>query len=242
MTLEEGQYVARLADCVACHTVEHGQPFAGGLEMGTPLGSIYATNVTPHPEHGIGSYTLADFDNAVRRGVAPDGRRLYPAMPYPSYAKMSDQDIAAMYDYFMNHVQPVAQPNPPTRIERPLNLRWPIELWNVLFYHYGTYTPDPAQDELWNRGAYLVQGPGHCGSCHTARSAAMNEVTLDDSDPRYLSGALLDGWYAPSLRDGQNVGLGRWSEEDIVAYLRDGRNTHGIVFGSMMRSTTLPSS
>ncbi|MBV0893497.1 cytochrome c [Paracoccus sp. Z118] len=116
MPLETGQYAARVADCVACHSTHEGQPFAGGLEMGTPLGSIYATNITPDPEHGIGNYSLADFDRAVRRGVAPDGRRLYPAMPYPSYAKLSDEDVAALYDYFMNHVEPVAQPNPPTEI------------------------------------------------------------------------------------------------------------------------------
>lgn len=236
VTLEEGEYAARLADCVACHSIEGGAPFAGGLEMGTPLGSIFATNITPDPEHGIGNYTLAQFDNAVRRGVAPDGRRLYPAMPYPSYAKLTDGDVAALYDYFMNHVQPVAEPNRETEIPAPMNWRWPLEIWNVLFYDRGTYATDTTQDDLWNRGAYLVEGPGHCGSCHTPRTQLMNEVALDHTDAKFLSGALLDGWYAPPLRNGMNIGLGRWSEEDIVAYLRDGRNAHGTVFGSMMEA------
>lgn len=236
VTLEEGEYVARLADCVACHSTEEGRPFAGGLEMGTPIGSIYATNVTPDPEHGIGNYTLADFDRAVRRGVTPDGRRLYPAMPYPSYAKMSDEDIETMYDYFMNHVQPVAEPNKESNIPWPLNMRWPLEFWNLLFYRSGTFEPDPSKDELWNRGAYLVQGAGHCGSCHTPRGIAMNEKGLDDGDSAFLTGALLDGWYAPPLRGESGNGIGKWTEEDIVSFLKRGRNKHGVVFGSMMEA------
>lgn len=236
VTLEEGEYVARLADCVACHSVEGGKPFAGGLEMGTPIGSIYATNITPDPEHGIGNYTLADFDRAIRRGVAPDGRRLYPAMPYPSYAKMSDEDIAAMYDYFMNHVQPAAEPNKESNIPWPLNMRWPLEWWNLLFYESGTFEPDPSKDELWNRGAYLVQGAGHCGSCHTPRGLAMNEQGLDEGDDAFLTGALLDGWWAPALRGESGNGIGRWTEEEIVSFLKRGRNKHGVVFGSMMEA------
>ena len=236
VTLEEGEYVARLADCVACHSTEDSRPFAGGLEMGTPIGSIYATNITADPEHGIGKYTLADFDRAVRRGVTPDGRRLYPAMPYPSYAKMSDEDIAAMYDYFMNHVQPVAEPNKESNIPWPLNMRWPLEFWNLLFYKSGTFEPDPSKDELWNRGAYLVQGAGHCGSCHTPRGIAMNEQGLDDGDGAFLTGALLDGWYAPALRGESGNGIGRWTEEEVVSFLKRGRNKHGVVFGSMMEA------
>jgi mono/diheme cytochrome c family protein len=234
--VEVGEYAARVSDCVACHTTEHGKPFAGGLEMGTPLGSIYATNITPDREHGIGNYSLADFDRAVRRGVAPDGRRLYPAMPYPSYAKLSDEDIAAMYDYFMNHVEPVAEPNPPSNIPWPLSARWPLEYWNLLFYREGTYQPDPTKDEKWNRGAYLVQAGGHCGSCHTPRGTAMQELGLDETDPAFLSGALLDGWYAPALRGGSGNGVGRWTEDEIVSFLKNGRNKHAVVFGSMMEA------
>ncbi|MBE9604318.1 cytochrome c [Acetobacteraceae bacterium H6797] len=236
MPIERGEYVARQADCVACHSTEHGQPFAGGLPMGSPLGTIFATNITPDKETGIGNYTLAQFDNAVRRGVAPDGRRLYPAMPYPSYVKMSDDDIRALYDYFMNHVQPVKQANKPTTIEWPMNMRWPLAFWNAVFAPGSGFKPEPQRDALWNRGAYLVEGAGHCGSCHTPRGLAFQEVALDASGERYLSGALLDGWYAPSLRNDHNTGLGRWSEDDIVAFLKNGRNRHGVVFGSMMEA------
>ncbi|MBS7534734.1 cytochrome c [Ancylobacter sonchi] len=236
LPVERGEYAARLADCVACHSTEGGKAFTGGLAMGTPLGTIFSTNITPDRETGIGGYTLAQFDNAVRRGVAPDGRRLYPAMPHPSYAKMSDDDVRALYDYFLHHVPAVRQENRPTTIAWPLNMRWPLAFWNLAFADAGSYRPAPAHDEIWNRGAYLVQGPGHCGSCHTPRGLALQEVALDERDPRFLSGALLDGWYAPSLRNDHNTGLGRWSEEDVATFLKDGRNQHGVVFGSMMEA------
>lgn len=228
-----GEYVARASDCVACHSLPDGEPFAGGLEMATPMGAIYGTNITPDPEHGIGGYSLADFDRAVRHGVAPDGRRLYPAMPYPSYDKLTDEDVRALHAYFTQAVEPVARPNPPTEIEWPMNQRWPLAFWNAIFTDGAPYEPDRYEDERWNRGAYLVQSAGHCGSCHTPRGVAMQEQALDESDPVYLSGALLDGWYAPSLRGDHNTGLGRWSEEDIVQFLKHGRNQHAVVFGSM---------
>lgn len=236
VTGESGEYIARLGDCVACHTNEHGRPFAGGLEMGTPLGSIFSTNITPDAETGIGTYTLAEFDNAVRRGVARDGRRLYPAMPYPSYAKMTDEDVRALYDYFMGRVEPIRQENRPSSIPWPLNMRWSLAFWNIPFFDPQPFRPDPTKDTQWNRGAYLVQGLGHCGSCHTPRGAAMQEEGLSESSARYLSGALLDSWYAPSLRNDPNTGLARWSEEDIVRFLRTGRNQHGVVFGSMLEA------
>jgi len=228
-----GEYVARLSDCVACHSVPGGAPFAGGLEMATPLGVIHATNITPDAETGIGRYSLADFDRAVRHGVAPGGRRLYPAMPYPSYAKLSDDDVRALYGFFMKGVAPVKQANQPSSIPWPLNLRWPIAMWNGVFVDAAPYNDKPSQDAQWNRGAYLVQGPGHCGSCHTPRGLAFNEKALDDSGKPFLAGALLDGWYAPSLRDDHNTGLGRWSEAQIVQFLKTGRNQHAVVYGSM---------
>ncbi|OCX66932.1 alcohol dehydrogenase [Thioclava sp. SK-1] len=231
--IARGEYVARQADCVACHSLEDGAPFAGGLEMGTPLGSIFATNITPDPQTGIGTYTLADFDRALRHGVTPDRRRLYPAMPYPSYEKMSDDDISALYAFFMNDVTPVQQAAAQSDIPWPLNIRWPLALWNVVFTTGQTYQTDPDQSEQWNRGAYLVEGAGHCGSCHTPRGMAMNEQGLDSSDPDFLSGALLDGWFAPSLRGDGAAGIGRWSEDDLFAFLSQGRNDHAVVFGSM---------
>ncbi|QXI26535.1 c-type cytochrome [Pseudomonas vanderleydeniana] len=231
--VSRGEYVARLSDCVACHSVPGGAPFAGGLEMATPLGVIHATNVTPDPTTGIGRYSLADFDRAVRHGVAPGGRRLYPAMPYPSYAKLTDDDVRALYAFFMKGVAPVQQANAESTIPWPLNLRWPIALWNAVFTDADAYADKPTQDPLWNRGAYIVQGPGHCGSCHTPRGLAFNEKALDESGAPFLSGALLDGWYAPSLRGDHNTGLGRWNEQEIVKFLKTGRNQHAVVFGSM---------
>jgi len=231
--VSRGEYVARLSDCVACHSLPGKAPFAGGLEMATPLGAIHATNITPDRDHGIGAYSLADFDRAVRQGVAPGGRRLYPAMPYPSYAKLSDDDVRALYAFFMKGVQPAAEANIPSSIPWPLNLRWPIALWNGLFAPTTAYAQKPDQDPLWNRGAYIVQGPGHCGSCHTPRGLAFNEKALDESGAPFLAGALLDGWYAPSLRQDHNTGLGRWSEAEIVQFLKTGRNRHAVVYGSM---------
>ncbi|MGR6735859.1 MULTISPECIES: c-type cytochrome [Pseudomonas] len=231
--VSRGEYVARVSDCVACHSLPGKAPFAGGLEMATPLGAIHATNVTPDRDTGIGAYSLADFDRAVRQGVAPGGRRLYPAMPYPSYVKLSDDDMRALYAFFMKGVQPASQPNVPSDIPWPLNMRWPIALWNGLFAPTTPYAAKPAEDALWNRGAYIVQGPGHCGSCHTPRGLAFNEKALDESGAPFLAGALLDGWYAPSLRQDANSGLGRWSEPQIVQFLKTGRNKHAVVYGSM---------
>lgn len=231
--VRRGEYVARQADCVACHSLPDGKPFSGGLEMGTPLGSIFATNITPDRRTGIGTYSLGDFDRAVRHGVARDGHHLYPAMPYPSYAKLSDDDVRSLYAFFMNGVQAVDQPNRASAIKWPMNMRWPLALWNLVFTESGTYLQKPERDEQWNRGAYLVQAAGHCGSCHTPRSLAMNEKALDETGALYLSGALLDGWYAPSLRQDHNTGLGRWTEDDIYRFLKNGRNKHAVVFGSM---------
>jgi mono/diheme cytochrome c family protein len=231
--VSRGEYVARLSDCVACHSLPGKAPFAGGLEMATPLGAIHATNITPDKTTGIGSYSLADFDRAVRHGVAPGGRRLYPAMPYPSYVKLSDDDVKALYAFFMQGVQPANQANIPSDIPWPLNMRWPIALWNGVFAPTATYVAKPNQDALWNRGAYIVQGPGHCGSCHTPRGLAFNEKALDESGAPFLAGALLDGWYAPSLRQDPNTGLGRWDEAQIVQFLKTGRNAHAVVYGSM---------
>jgi mono/diheme cytochrome c family protein len=229
-----GEYLARAGDCVACHSVPGGQAFAGGLKMGTPLGLIYSTNITPDDETGIGRYTLADFDRAVRGGVAKDGHRLYPAMPYPSYAKLTHADVAALYDFFMKQVPPVHQANMKSKISWPLNMRWPLAIWDALFMRSGTYVNKGNHDSAWNRGAYLVQGLGHCGACHTERGFAWQEKALDDSDSNYLSGAELDAWYAPDLRGDPRVGLGAWSKDDIVAFLKHGHNNAATAFGSMI--------
>ena len=160
--MSRGEYVARAADCVACHSVPGGPAFGGGLKMGSPLGAIYATNVSPDPQSGIGRYTLEDFKRAMRDGVARDGHHLYPAMPYPSYAKLSDDDIQALYTYFMNEVPPTQQATPANDIPWALSFRWPLALWNVAFGGGAPYADKPGHDAEWNRGAYLVEGPARC--------------------------------------------------------------------------------
>ena len=227
------EYVARAADCVACHSIPGGKAFAGGLKMGTPLGAIYSTNITPDPETGIGRYSLADFDRAVRQGIARDGRRLYPAMPYPSYVKLTDADVVALYRYFMKQVRPVHQANLKSEIPALLSFRWPLAIWNYFFAPSGSYVAKPGHDAAWNRGAYLVQGLGHCGACHTPRGIAIQEEALDDSNPNYLAGTELDAWYAPSLRGNMRTGLGTWSMKDIGEFLVHGHNRVGTAFGSM---------
>jgi alcohol dehydrogenase (quinone), cytochrome c subunit len=229
-----GEYLARAGDCVACHSVPGGKAFAGGLKMGSPLGAIYSTNITPDPETGIGSYSLEDFDRAVRQGIAKDGHRLYPAMPYPSYAKLTEADVAALYDFFMKQVPPVHQANLQNEIPRLLSFRWPLAIWNLLFTTSGSYIDKSGQDADWNRGAYLVQGLGHCGACHTPRGVAWQEKALDDSSPGYLSGALLDAWFAPDLRGDVRTGLGSWSKDDLVDFLEHGHNRGETAFGSMI--------
>lgn len=234
-SMSQGEYLARLGNCVACHTVENGAPFAGGLKMHVPmLGNIYTTNITPDPETGIGQYTLEDFDNAMRLGVAKDGHNLYPAMPYPSYAKISKADMQALYDYFMNEVTPVKQPNLANEVEAPMDARWPLAVWNALMLHEERYEANPDQSEQWNRGAYLVQGLGHCGACHTPRGMLLQEKGLDEGSPDFLAGATLDHWSATALNGNYEYGLGGWSSNDIAAFLKTGKNRFGKAFGTMV--------
>ena len=228
-----GEYLARAGDCVSCHSAPGGKAFAGGLKMGSPLGVIYSTNITPDPDTGIGRYTLEDFDRAVRRGVASDGHRLYPAMPYPSYAKLSDADVGALYEFFMRGVSPIHQANRANEIPKLLSPRWPLAIWNALFTDSVGYVDQSGHDAVWNRGAYLVQGLGHCGACHTPRGLAFQEKALSDRNATYLAGAPLDGWSAPSLRGDMRTGLGTWSQTDIAEFLKTGHGSDGSAFGSM---------
>ena len=227
------EYSARVADCVACHSIPGGKGFAGGLKMGTPVGAIYSTNITPDPESGIGRYSLADFDLAVRHGIAKDGHRLYPAMPYPSYAKLTDANVVELYRFFMKEVPPVHQANLESQIPALLSFRWPLAFWNFFFAPSASYVAKPGHDAVWNRGAYLVQGPGHCGACHTPRGIGMQEKALDESSANFLAGAELDAWYAPSLRGEMRTGLGTWSTRDVGEFLEHGHNRVGSAFGSM---------
>lgn len=228
--ISKGAYLARAGDCVACHTAHDGKTFAGGRGIESPIGTIYATNITPDKDTGIGSWTYGDFERAVRRGVGHDGSALYPAMPFPSYAKVSDEDTQAMYAYFMKGVEPVKQANQANDIPWPLSIRWPLAYWRTLFSPTpeATVKPVAGTDPQLVRGAYLVQGLGHCGSCHTPRALTMQEKGLDEKDGNYLTGALLNDWAVPSIR-----GVAHWSQDEIVDYLGSGRNAKASVAGEM---------
>lgn len=230
---DRGEYVARLGNCVSCHTIPNAPPFSGGLKMATPLGAIYTTNITPDKETGIGNYTLEDFDKAMRHGVAKSGHRLYPAMPYPSYAKMNEEDMKALYDFFMKSVAPAKVENKPSEIPFPLNMRWPLAIWNIVFADDKRYEAKADQSPAWNRGAYLVQGLGHCGACHTPRGLAFNEKGYNEKDDQFLIGAPLDNWSASNLRQDINTGLGSWTLEDTKEFLHTGHNRFGTAFGTM---------
>jgi mono/diheme cytochrome c family protein len=228
-----GAYLAKVGDCVACHSAPRGKPFAGGLPMTTPMGKIYTTNITPDPDTGIGRWTEEDFDHALREGVSKDGHNLYPAMPYTSYAKVRDDDVKALYAYFMKGVAPVNQPDRASDIPFPLNMRWPLKFWNMVFLDKSVYRDKDAHDVGWNRGAYLIQGLGHCSACHTPRGIAFQEKASDESGSAWLTGGVLDGWFASNLTGEQNVGLGRWSDAELSAFLKTGANAHASAFGSM---------
>ncbi|TPW36282.1 c-type cytochrome [Oecophyllibacter saccharovorans] len=237
--IAKGHYLAILGDCAACHSAPGRPPYSGGGKFTLPIGTIYATNITPDRKYGIGNYTEADFARAVRQGILPDGRTLYPAMPYPSYARLSDRDIHALYAYFHDGVAPAAIPSPRNGTIWPLSMRWPLVIWRWLFApslrSAQLNTSDEFTDPVLARGAYLVEGLGHCGACHTPRSFTMAEQALTGHHNKaYLAGGQsIDGWFAPSLRGENRTGLGRWSESDIVAFLKTGRAPEGAVFGAM---------
>ncbi|UZE12115.1 c-type cytochrome [Pseudomonas sp. B21-053] len=233
--IKQGEYLARAGDCVACHTAKDGKPFAGGLPMETPIGTIYSTNITPD-KTGLGDYSFEDFDKAVRHGVAKNGSTLYPAMPYPSYASVTEPDMQALYAYFMYGVAPVAQENKASDIPWPLSMRWPLMGWRWMFAPaVADYKAAPGADAVVSRGAYLVEGLGHCGACHTPRALTMQEKSLNAGEgSTFLSGsAPLEGWIAKSLRGDHKDGLGSWSEEQLVQFLKTGRSDRSAVFGGM---------
>ncbi|MDE2167600.1 MAG: c-type cytochrome [Alphaproteobacteria bacterium] len=215
--VEQGRYLAIAGDCAACHTAPGGKPMAGGVAIATPIGSIISTNITPSKTSGIGNYSLEEFSAALRRGVRADGQRLYPAMPYTSYAKITDADVKALYAYFMHGVETVDHKPPETRLPFPFNIRLAMMAWNWLFLDTRPYAPDPAKDAEWNRGAYLTIGLAHCDDCHTPRNILMAE-----QNSRLLGGAELGAWFAPNITSDADSGIGAWSVDNLVRYMRDG--------------------
>jgi mono/diheme cytochrome c family protein len=217
--ITRGKYLVTAADCAACHTAPGGKAFAGGLPIATPLGTIYSTNITPSQEFGIGRYTEQEFAQALRRGIRRDGAHLYPAMPYTSYAKLTDDDVHALYLYFTQAVTAVDARGPETDLPFPMNIRASMLAWNLLFLDGNVFAPDPHQSAEWNRGAYLVQGAAHCSTCHTPRGFLMQEEAS-----RAFSGAQVGPWYAPNITSDQVSGIGSWTRDELVAYLRTGRS------------------
>lgn len=233
--VQRGAYLARAGDCIACHTAPKGKPFAGGLPMATPFGTVYSSNITPDKTTGIGDYSLADFDKALRQGVAKHTGHLYPAMPYPSFRFMSQADVKALYAYFMQGVAPVKQANRASHLQFPFNVRALMIGWNLLYLKgKAPYQNDASHSVEWNRGAYLVQGLGHCGACHTPHGVTGQEKAFNErGGSQYLGGATLAGWNAPMLTGDLASGLAGWSKADIVAFLKTGHTAQTAAFGAM---------
>jgi mono/diheme cytochrome c family protein len=233
--IAQGKYLAQAGDCAACHTAPGGAAFAGGLAIASPIGTIYSTNITPDQNTGIGAWSYDDFARLMRTGKTKQGYIVYPAMPYPSYSRLTDADLHALYAYFMLGVPPVAQADRRPHIPWPLSIRWPLHIWAWVFAPSPQpFVPAPGQDAEIARGAYLVEGLGHCGACHTPRALTLQEVSLTGDHPSFLSGgAPIDGWVPPDLRSDNVTGLGRWSVDDIVSFLKTGSNANTAAFGGM---------
>jgi mono/diheme cytochrome c family protein len=232
--IERGRYLAILSDCASCHTVPgSSQPLAGGRPIETPFGNLVAPNITPDPETGIGSWSDDQFDAAVRKGVRRDGSRLYPAMPYNAYTKMSRDDVLAIRAY-LNTIAPVRNAVTANTLPFPFNIRATMRVWNALYFKEGDFNRDPKQSAEWNRGAYLVDGPGHCGACHTPKTFLGGDRT-----DQYLKGGYLQGWSAPDITNDARVGTGAWSKQDLASYLKSGHNRVTAATGPMGEVITL---
>jgi mono/diheme cytochrome c family protein len=228
-TIAKGEYLARAGDCLACHTEAGGKPFAGGLPMPTPFGTLYSTNITPDPDTGIGTWTADQFYTVLHEGRMPDGGLLYPAMPFGSYTKVTRADSDAIYAY-LRSVTPVKAANRPNELRFPYDNRSLILGWRTLFFTEGTYQPDTTKSDEWNRGAYLVQGLGHCAMCHTA----INALGGSSQSEAFQGGLIpMQNWYAPSLTSNKEAGLGDWTLTEISDYLRNGVSHRGAVYGPM---------
>ena len=224
-----GSYLATAGDCMACHTKRGGAAYAGGRAIPTPFGTLYTPNITPDITTGIGTWTATDFWRAMHNGKSKDGHLLYPAFPYPNYTKVTRTDSDALYTY-LKALPAEQQRNHEHALNFPYNLRILLTVWRALYFRPGTYRADTSRTVAWNRGAYLVQGLGHCAACHTNRNAlGAPEQSAD------LAGGLipLQGWYAPSLTSDTEAGLGSWDRQHIVALLGTGISPRATVFGPM---------
>ncbi|TBF40494.1 c-type cytochrome [Rhizobium leguminosarum] len=232
--IARGEYLTIAADCAACHTTNGGKPFAGGLPFKLPFGTIYSSNITTDPDHGIGAWSDAEFVRAVRSGVGVHGENLYPAFPYASYALMTTDDILAVRAY-LRTLAPVSEDAPSNSLAFPFNQRWLMRGWNLLFLPSRPFESNPSKDEQWNRGAYLVEALEHCGECHTPRG-----VMFQRKQSEALSGSEVDGWKAWNITSDPDSGIGLWTNDEIGSFLSKGHaNGHGPAGGPMREAVGL---
>ncbi|MFD1215884.1 cytochrome c [Microbulbifer celer] len=225
--IERGRILAGIGNCATCHTTTDDKPYAGGRDFPTGFGSLYSTNITPHPQDGIGNWSLEAFVRSMRAGIARDGAYLYPAFPYTHFKNLTDEDLGALYAYLMTR-EPVAYTPPENKMHFPFNLRFLQWGWQLLFFDKKPMQADPQQSDDWNRGAYLAEGAGHCTACHSPRNA----FGAEKKDEAY-AGALVDNWYAPALNADQPLPV-HWSSDTLYDYLRNGQSAYqGVSVGSM---------
>jgi mono/diheme cytochrome c family protein len=227
--IERGAYLSRAGNCMGCHTTAGSADFAGGRGVDTPFGTVFAPNITPDPQTGIGNWSSSEFWRAMHHGRSKDGRLLYPAFPYPSYTRITREDSDALYAY-LRSVKPIQQANRVHQLRFPYNTQVALAVWRAMFFRAGTLEPDPRQSVEWNRGRYLVDALAHCAACHSSRNA-LGATSLNAE----FGGGLMpdEAWYAPSLADPREAGLQASSREDAVKLLRDGLTTKAAVSGPM---------
>lgn len=225
--IKRGEQLATVGDCIVCHTSENGQPFAGSRPLPTPFGTLFSNNITPDEKTGIGSWSEAAFERAMKRGVARDGSHLYPALPYEHFTHVSSDDLHALYAFLMTR-QPVSQMAPENQLLPGLGFRPLLAGWKMLFLHQTEFKPDPGKSAEWNRGKYLVDGLAHCGGCHTPRNLAGGEERGDE-----FAGGVAEGWNAPALT-ASNPSATMWTTDSLYSYLKNGFDRgHGAAGGPM---------
>ncbi|HVV93138.1 MAG TPA: cytochrome c [Hyphomicrobiales bacterium] len=225
--VQRGRYLAAAGDCEDCHTAAGGKPYAGGRAIPTPFGTIYSPNITPDQATGLGGWTRDQFYRAMHEGLSAHGAHLYPAFPYTNFTRATREDVDDIWAYLQT-LDPVRSRHPPNELPWPLSMRWVMSVWNTLFFDEGTFKPTPGKSAEWNRGAYLVEGLGHCGACHTQK----NFLGADEGGS-FLQGGGVQDWFASNLGGDHRDGLGAWSKDDIVEYLATGRNRHAGAGGPM---------
>lgn len=227
--IARGAYLATAGDCAGCHTAQGGAAYAGGRALATPFGDVPAPNLTPDAATGLGAWNFDDFWRALHEGLGRDGRALYPAFPYTAYTRIDRSDALALFAY-LRTLTPVRHATPPPSLRFPYDLRVSLATWRTLYFRAGVFVPDPKQSDAWNRGAYLVQGLGHCNECHAARDSLGG---LPEGE--WLTGGQIpmQNWYAPDLSTRAHGGLEGWSPRDIVALLKTGQSAKGAAFGPM---------